>query len=352
MKKLQVNSSIFFCFSLILFCILLSSCNNSGNSKEQKKRNLANQSSSVIPVIFDTDIQGDYDDVGALAMLHAFADSGEIEILATIASNRNPLTVPTIEVINTYFGRSETLIGVVKTEGVSQDARELHWPDSLMIRFPHRYQSNDDAPDAVKVYREILAKQPDSSVTIVTVGFLTNLRNLLTSKPDLFSPLNGYDLVAKKVKHWVAMGGWFPEGKETNIRKDSTASQYAIDNWPTPIVFSGFEIGVKINTGLRLIKEGSVGSPVRMAYAISISKRPYDKKGRKSWDQTALLAAVRGFEPYFNYKTGWFITNPDGSNKWKDDPNGKHKYLVMKMAPDSLANVIENLMMHQPMSIN
>jgi hypothetical protein len=29
------------------------------------------------PVIFDTDMGPDYDDVGAIALLHAFADSGK-----------------------------------------------------------------------------------------------------------------------------------------------------------------------------------------------------------------------------------------------------------------------------------
>lgn len=299
-------------------------------------------------VIFDTDISGDYDDVGAMGMLHALADNGEVEILATVASNLSPLVAPTIEVINTYYGRSDIPIGAPKTEGVTQDSRELHWPDSLMVHYSHMYTSNDEVPDAVEVYRKALAAQPDSSVTIVTVGFLTNLKNLLKSAPDSISSLNGRQLVARKVKQWVAMAGEFPEGKETNIRRDSSASQYVIDNWPTPVLFSGFEIGLNVLTGLRLINEGPENSPVRMAYAISIPKRPYDKDGRRSWDQTALLVAVRGIEPYYGSRTGSFITYPDGRNGWKSDPDGNHRHLVEKMDPDSVACEIENLMMHAP----
>ena len=33
-----------------------------------------------VPVIFDTDMGPDYDDVGAIAMLHALADKGEATI--------------------------------------------------------------------------------------------------------------------------------------------------------------------------------------------------------------------------------------------------------------------------------
>ena len=40
------------------------------------------------PLIFDTDMGPDYDDVGAIALLHAFADSGRIRILGTMASDR------------------------------------------------------------------------------------------------------------------------------------------------------------------------------------------------------------------------------------------------------------------------
>lgn len=338
-----LNRSIYLSMISILCCFAISSCQT-----KEKKNDPDLQLSSAIPVIFDTDIQGDYDDVGALAMIHAFADSGDIQLLATIGSNRSPLVVPTIEVINTYFDRPEIPIGVVKGSGVEQDSRELHWPDSLMVNFPHTYSSNDQAPDAVEVYRKILAQQPDSSVTIITVGFLTNLKDLLLSKADSLSPLNGKDLVAQKVKHWVAMAGSFPEGKETNVRRDSLSSVYVIENWPTPVIFSGFEIGVEVKTGLRLIKEGEINNPVRMAYAISIPKRPYDREGRRSWDQTAVLAAVRESDSYFDYQSGKFIAKPDGSNAWQDDPNGLHKYLKMKMPADSLAYIIENLMMHHP----
>ncbi len=338
MSPIFVKKIIHLLFVGFVFC----SC---GTPKSEDNR--FTEKPNMIPIIFDTDIQGDYDDVGAMAMLHAFADSGEIEILATMGSNLSPLVVPTIEVINTWFGRADLPIGVTKGAGVIQDSRELKWPDSLMVHFPHKYRSNDDAPDAVEVYRKVLANQPDTSVTIVTVGFLTNLKNLLLSKPDSISDLGGRDLVAQKVKHWVAMAGWFPEGKETNVRRDSSASKYAIDNWPTPIVFSGFEVGVKIKTGLPLVNEGAKDSPIRMAYAISIPKRPNDKNGRQSWDQTALLCAVRGFEPYFGYKTGRFITNPDGSNRWNEDPDGPHKHLVMMMDADSMALVIDDLMMHK-----
>jgi hypothetical protein len=117
-------------------------------------------------------------------------------------------------------------------------------------------------------------------------------------------------------------------------------------------LFSGFEIGEKVKTGLRLIKEGDPGSPVRHVFAISIPKDKEDKDGRMSWDQTAVLVAVRGASPFYDTQRGRFLTRPDGSNGWQDDPNGPHTRLVQKMAPDSVAREIETLMMHRPSRAN
>ena len=83
----------------------------------------------------------------------------------------------------------------------------------------------------------------------MTVGFFTNLKDLLESGPDADSPLSGKELVAAKVKRLVSMAGYFPEGKEFNVMMDAPASQYVFENWPTPIVLSGFDIGEKIITG-------------------------------------------------------------------------------------------------------
>jgi len=60
----------------------------------------------AVKIIFDTDFGPDYDDVGALAFLHAMADSGKAEILAVLSSNQHELVGPSLDVVNTYFGRS------------------------------------------------------------------------------------------------------------------------------------------------------------------------------------------------------------------------------------------------------
>ena len=122
-----------------------------------------------VKIILDTDLGPDYDDVGALAFLHAMADSGRAEILATISSNINNLVVPSIDVINTYFNRPDLETGAPKSGGVNLGSSQ-HWADSIVARYPHDIESTSEAPDAVRVYRNILSNQPDNTVTIVTIG--------------------------------------------------------------------------------------------------------------------------------------------------------------------------------------
>jgi len=287
----------------------------------------------------------DYDDVGALTILHAFADSGKAEILATMASNKYELVAPCLNVINTYYGRPAIPVGSPKNRGVNIGCSQ-HWTDSLVAKYPHSIISNSQAQDAVTLYRKILTAQPDNSVVIVTVGFTTNLNDLLHSQPDQLSPLNGKDLITKKVKKWVAMAGKFPEGWEFNVKEDSTSSKYVFDNWPTPIILSGFEIGEKIFTGKNLIKS-NLKSPAKMAFSIAIPMSLGDKNGRMSWDQTAVLTAVRGTAPNFSEIKGRMIAEPSGFNRWQADVNGKHTYLVFKKSPEELSELIEKYMMHE-----
>ena len=78
----------------------------------------------VPAIIFDTDIAPDFDDVGAMALLHSFADGGEARILATISCNVAETTAPTLSVFNTYYNRPEIPIGITKADFPNQKCPE------------------------------------------------------------------------------------------------------------------------------------------------------------------------------------------------------------------------------------
>lgn len=301
-------------------------------------------------VIFDTDFGPDYDDVGAIALLHGFADSGYIRILATMASSKHKNAAAAINVFNTYFNRPETPIGVVRGNAVELGDKQ-HWTDSVISRYPHRIKNNEGTPDALKLYRKILASQPDHSVTIITVGFLTNLSNLLESSADTYSALSGSELVMRKVSNLVCMAGRFPTGREFNLDQDVPASRKVLAEWPTPILFSGFEIGQKIHTGIPLIHNRQIqNSPVKDVFAICIPMAQEDSAGRMSWDETAVFVAVKGWRNYYDLETGNCTINSEGFNEWNNDGTTK-AHLIEKQNPQQIEAIINQLIMHQPMQM-
>jgi inosine-uridine nucleoside N-ribohydrolase len=252
-------------------------------------------------------------------------------------------------VINTYFRRPDIPIGVLKASKPDYDCPR-RWAEDIISRYPHAVRSHRDALDAVTLYRRTLSAEPDTSVTIATVGYLTNLANLLDSGPDEYSSLDGRQLVQRKVRRLVSMAGGIDTtgtgGYESNVLADIAASQKVFAEWPAPITLSGFEIGVEIFTGIRLVNNDSIRhSPVKDAYRISLA---YDNSttGRYSWDQTAVLVAVRGVEPYFGSRQLDFVIEDDGRNSLV--PGDRITYLTRKNDPSEIARLIEELMMHQP----
>lgn len=288
----------------------------------------------TVKIIFDTDMESDVDDVGALAMLHGFADRGEAEILATISSSLNPWSAPTIDVVNTYFGRGDIPIGNVKTKGVYRNSR---YARMIAETYPQDIGLGEKAPNADSVYRKVLSEQPDGSVVIVTVGYLTNLSKLLLTPSDQYSPLSGRELVAAKVKHLVCMGGRYPceqnPGKWGNFKPDPEAIRTVAKAWPTRIIFTtGGDFAHAIPTGDILFQtEFRSPNPNQHAYRIFL-------KGRKrtthhSADLIAVYVAVRGHTPHFKLRTqGYFHIFEDGTHMWRHSPDRPDHHVVGEFA--------------------
>src|ERR1700685_2274827 len=125
-----------------------------------------------VPIILDTDIASDVDDVGSVAVLHALANRGEAKILAMGVCVKNPWTPLCLDALNTYFQRPEIPLGVVKGPAFKERSA---YARQIAQEYPHALKRAEDAPDAAALYRQVLARQPDRSVVIVSIGFLTNL---------------------------------------------------------------------------------------------------------------------------------------------------------------------------------
>lgn len=322
----------------------------------------SNGQQAPIRIILDTDLGPDADDAGALAVAHALTNAGEAHLLGVMCSTTNPWCSPCADAINTYYGRPEIPVGTLKGPGFAGGSEDWYgdsFNGFIAGHFPNRLRHGEYAPDARILYRQLLTQQPDTSVAIVVVGMTTNLRDLLTSPPDSISPLSGKDLVARKVKLLSVMGGRYPAGLEFNFELDAAATEYVLNEWPTPIMFSGFEIGEEVLTGARLFTETPPENPVRAAYHLwdlhfARGFEPdFDPSTgiwpHSSFDQTAVLYAVRGLRDYWiAHTTGRNVLLNDGSNEWRSSPDSDHAYLVERMPREALARIIEDLMVAPP----
>ncbi len=289
-----------------------------------------------VNVIFDTDMGGDCDDVGALFMLHGAVERGEAKLLATMGCISTQAIAPCLDAINTWFGRPEIPVGTLKDPGLL-DAPG--YPEEIVKSFPHRFPNSADYPDALTVYRQVLTAQADGSVVIVAIGPLRNMANLLKSDRAL---------IAQKVKLLHVMGGHYPpeanrKEAEYNFMKDATSAALVSAQWPTPILFNGE--GGSTNSGRRVTYEMPEHNPLTMAYAA------YPGVGfagdRLSWDPVSCLVAVRGAAPWYEVVSSGrnVVDAGTGCNTWAAGGPQGHSYLVLKKgAKATVETALEDLM--------
>ncbi len=325
---MKLSTTIFLCL------VAFASLENHSNVR-------AEDAKCPVPFIFDTDIGNDVDDVLALGMIHALQNRGECELLAVTITKDHPTAAAFVDVVNTFYGRGNVPVGVCRSgvtnfQGKFNGLAEIK--ENGKYRYPHDLISGKNAPDAVTVLRKALAGAEDGSVVIAQVGFSTNLANLLNSKADAICPLDGVELVKKKVKLFSIMAGAFEKiphkGKkvihhEYNVIKDIPACKTLTEKSPVPIVWSGYEIGISvayphesIEQDYRYVKH----HPLAEAYVL-YSPPPHN---RPTWDLTSVLFGIRPDRGYFGHsESGTVTVKNDGVTTFQANKKGLHRYLKL-----------------------
>jgi len=177
-----------------------------------------------IKIIFDTDMGSDCDDVGALALLHAYADMGKAEILGCIySSGKIRYGAGVTQAINFYYGRGDIPVGA-NYDSIVGDPADKMGAERLAkdtLAFGHTIVRNKDALEQTQLNRKLLVNEADNSVVYITIGHTKGLFDLLVSQPDSISPLSGMELVAKKVSKWVALGALKANNSEGHTKVKS-----------------------------------------------------------------------------------------------------------------------------------
>ena len=271
-----------------------------------------------IPLIIDTDLSFDVDDVGAVCIAHALADRGEVDLLGLIFDSGYPEGVGALDALNHYYGRPDVLLGSYK--GVfGRDVSGAYVP-TLARTFPNTVKHYNQTLDAAAAYRRMLVNAADHSVVIAAIGFMPALRDLLASSPDGISLLDGISLVRQKVRKVVFQGGWYaplhPNGHSTfnwdcggagaawspyKTAGCLGAAQYVVHHMPDTVQMVFSDIGDEVYHGGRLIRGSMYGCPAGTAdnpcqAAYKLHPWGINYAGRQSWDPLVVLAAVRGPE--------------------------------------------------------
>lgn len=294
-----------------------------------------------VRLIFDTDIGNDVDDVLALGVIHALQSRGQCELLAVTITKDHAWAAELVDAINTFYGRGDIPIGMARSGITPDEGKFLQLArvqdsvqDSHALRFPHDLDGAH-TPAGTDVLRKVLSQQPDQSVSIAQVGFSTNLAQLLASPPDTVCPLSGKELVQRKVRLLSIMAGHFrPEATterflEYNVKTDIRSCQELVKSWPTPVVFSGFEIGIAVPyPAVSIERDYGYVEHHPLAEAYRLYEPP--PHNRPTWDLTSVLYAVFPDRGYFDLSGPGRVTiADDGYTAWTADAGGLHRYLQM-----------------------
>ncbi|CUS11303.1 unnamed protein product [Tuber aestivum] len=321
-------------------------------------------------VIIDTDFYNFSDDPNAIGIANAFMSWGEIEVLGVISDIRSRYAPPAIDAINTFYGHPDIPLAISKpvdnsvytprnsfsaytplTFQKTQDPLYTEYPayvDQLSQRFPEDTNDGENTTDPVTLYRTLLSKAPDNSVTIAAIGFFDALYLLVDSKPDAISPLTGLELIKRKVTELVVQAAG--TGTSFNIvRHNPLYPTHVLNQWPTKLTFVPGFIGSSVRWGSRLTTEVDLQkNPVAWAFNTTIG---YNKT-HQSWDPTAIYYAIRGLDDVYVYnKTGGSVFfMPNGTAIWRDNvpPTAPQNWVNLKISNVTFAGRLEGILLWQP----
>ena len=287
-----------------------------------------------IRVILDCDMGSSTDDLFALMMLYRYMDMKRCNLLGVIVDRMGKANADIVDVMNNFYGYPDIPIGL-ETEGQKDTHVWITYHNLPYARstegvpmFKRSVGDNGTYMEGYKLYRKILAQQPDRSVTIASIGFVTTLARLLESGPDEYSPLNGVELVRAKVKDIYAMGGVFGKAVEPdyNFKQAINFSLKFFELLPdeVDIVFSPGEVGDPLDYRPETViadMDWTDLHPIKWTYQFLNCNT-----GQKMWDPQAIIHAVEGNDFYKLSERGWVTLTPNAETIFTPDPKGNARY--------------------------
>ena len=285
-------------------------------------------------VILDTDIGSSTDDLFALEMLYRYEQEDRCRLLGVVVDRMGEANAAIADVMNTYFGHGDVPIGLIR-DGIKEPKIWIDYAHVADTKdgdgqpmFRRTVADYSSLPDGWRLYRRLLAAQPDRSVSIVSVGFVTCLAQLLASGADEYSSLSGVELVRRKVKCIYLQGGVFGEAVEPdfNFAQGITFSKPFFQNWPQEVdmVFSPMEAGQDVEyTPEQVIADVSWtdAHPIKQVYMQCDCNT-----GQRMWDVMPVVQAVEGDDLFTLSERGTVSLTPKAETLFTPSATGNCRY--------------------------
>ena len=285
-------------------------------------------------IILDCDMGSSTDDLFALMMLYRYMDMKRCNLIGVIVDRMGKANADIVDVLNNFYGYPDIPIGL-ETQGIPTPHVFITYHNLPYARstdavpmFKRSVGDNGTYMESYKLYRKLLAESPDKSVTIASIGFVTSLARLLESGPDEYSPLNGVELMRRKVKDIYAMGGVFGDAVEPDYNFkaaiDFSLKFFELLPKEIDIVFSPGEVGDPLDYRPETVISDMNWTdlhPIKWTYQFLNCDT-----GQKMWDPQAVINAVEGDGFYKLSPRGWVTLTPNGETLFKEDPNGNARY--------------------------
>ena len=274
-------------------------------------------------VILDTDMGPDCDDAGALALLAHYSKKYNVPVLGIANCTTNKYGNGAIRKIADFCGIENIRVAMNKGENLLANSKKFN--KEITKKYFEDVSKATKAEDAVDFYKDTLKKQKDNSVTVITIGTLTNISRILKEEPQLFN---------EKVHSLICMAGKFPDGKEFNIEQDVEAARHVFSAFRKVTVFSGFEVGEGVMTGYMEKPENAENNPIYDSYRLYLGNEnlPYL---RDSWDLTAVQYAFEGNGNFYETSKPVEIEISDSGKLKSEKEKYSRKHYIIKKAPDS-----------------
>ncbi|MCR4765552.1 MAG: nucleoside hydrolase [Bacteroidaceae bacterium] len=288
----------------------------------------------VPKLIVDVDVASSTDDLFALQMAYNYARKGQCELVGVVVDRAGEVNAACVDVMNTYFGYGDVPLGLVHN-GIENPVVWIDYSDLPNYAddngnkyFKRTYSDYSELPDGWELYRKVLSEQPDHSVTIVSLGFLPCLAQLLDSHGDQYSSLDGVQLVRKKVNCIYIMGGVFGEALEPdfNFGQGLDFSKDFFDKWPSDvdIIFSPGEVGDKIEYKDNWVIDDiswTDAHPIKQVYL-----NCFTNTGQKMWDPIAVIHAIEGDGQFIMSQRGTVALTDQAETIFTPSFNGNCRY--------------------------